>query len=291
MQDGPDYRIAVVIGVTAGFIIAVGNLYWQLDRTQNELSSLRSTTASEVSKLAEATHNASKGGKVVVQTDKKLLESMKEELAQQLSGAKTQAAIASQHARDAVNHANQLAAKLGEENKNHQQQVIGELGNLKEIEAKASARMNNVSDDVASIKTEVANTREELNQTVSELKKVTGDLGVQSGFIATNAKELAQLKAMGEKNYFDFHIERTNKPQRVGNVYVLLKKTDLKNGTYTLEVFADDKRTEKRERAIHEPVQFYVSRGRVLYEIVVNEIQKNYVIGYLATPKELMAKN
>lgn len=291
MEDGPDYRIALVFGVTAGFILAVGNLYWQLDKTQTELTNLRFSTQSEVTKLGEATSKAASRRIIIGQPDRKMLDSLKEELAEQLSNTRSQAAVASQNAREAVNHANQLAAKLGEESMNHHKEVIGELGHLKEIEANASARMTDVTADVATIKTEVASTRQELSQTASDLKRVIGDLGVQSGFIATNAKELQQLRALGEKNYFDFHITRTGKPQRVGNVYVVLRKTDPKNGRYTIEVFADDKRTEKREKGIHEPVQFYVSKGRTLYEIVVNEVQKDYVIGYLSTPKELMARN
>jgi hypothetical protein len=52
---------------------------------------------------------------------------------------------------------------------------------------------------------------------------------------------------------------------------------------------ADDKRVEKRDRSINEPVQFYVSRARQPYEIVVNEVQKDRVVGYLAVPKVLSA--
>jgi len=271
-------------------MLAVGNLYWQLEKTQTELSNLRFTTQSEVTKLSEATHKAA-NRKVIVDPNRKMLESLKEELSEQLKSTKTEAAVVSQHAREAVNHANRLASKLSEENRNQHKEVIGELGHLKEIEATANARVNTVTADVMAIKSDVADARQELKQTVSDLKQVIGDLGVQSGFIATNARELQQLKLRGERNYFDFHLMRTGKPQRVGNVYVVLRKTDPKNGHYTLDVLADDRVTQKRDRSIHEPVQFYVSKGRNLYEIVVNEIQKDYVIGYLATPKELIARS
>ena len=148
-----------------------------------------------------------------------------------------------------------------------------------------------MSADIVTIKNEVASTRQELQQTVGELKRVDGDLGVQSGYIATNARELQALKLLGERNYFEFHVERTGKPQRVGDISLILRRTDTKRGKYTLEVMAGDKKTEKKERGINEPVQFYVAKGRVPFEIVVNEVQKDYIVGYLATPKELVARN
>jgi hypothetical protein len=165
------------------------------------------------------------------------------------------------------------------------------LSQLKEMEASASARINDVNTDIAAIKTDVATTQQELQRTVSELKQVTGDLGVQSGYIATNAKQLQALRQLGERSYIDFQIARTGKPQRVGDVSILLKKTDAKRSKYTLEVLANDKRTEKREKGINEPVQFYVSKERIPSEIVVNEIRKDLIVGYLSAPKELIARN
>ena len=290
MEERSDFRTAIIFGVTAGFLIAVGNLYWQLEKTRTELANLRLSTQSEVTKLSEEAHQVA-NRKPGSDPNKKILDSIREEMVEQLSSTKTQAAIAAQHAKEAMNHANQVAAKLGEETMNQHKEVLDELGHLKELEASASARVNDVTADVATIKTDVADTRQELKQAVSELKQVTGDMGVQSGLIATNARELQLLRTLGERNYFDFHIERNAKAQKVGGVSLALKKTDTKKGRYTLQVLADDKNTEKKEKAVNEPVQFYVNKGRVLYEIVVNEVQKDSVSGYLATPKDTLARN
>jgi hypothetical protein len=133
-------------------------------------------------------------------------------------------------------------------------------------------------------------TKSEVEKTAGELKRVTGDLGVMSGLIATNAKELAALKELGERNYFEFSVAKSKSPQRVGGVRLPLKKADLKQNRYTIELYADDKRVEKRDRHINEPVQFYVSQSRLPYEIVVNEVKKDQIVGYLATPKVQMAR-
>ena len=84
---------------------------------------------------------------------------------------------------------------------------------------------------------------------------------------------------------------KTKAPQRVGDISVLLKKADPKKNRYTIEVVADDKTTEKKDRTINEPVQFYVSKARQPYEIVVNQVKKDQIVGYLATPKDQVVRN
>ena len=88
-------------------------------------------------------------------------------------------------------------------------------------------------------------------------------------------------------------MERTGRPQRVGDISLLLKKTDPKRSKYTMDVLSGDTKVEKREKGINEPVQFYVTKSRsgarVAFEIVVNEVQKDYIIGYLSAPKEFLA--
>jgi hypothetical protein len=294
MPEKPDLRLAAVFGVVAGFLIAVGNLYWQLERTRAELSNLRQSIVTEVAKLSEATQQATsrRAPASALEPSRKVLDALKQELAEELNNTKRQATSAALHAKvEAVNHANKLAERIGEEGTNQHKEVVGEIGNIKQAEVATTKKINDVTADIASIKDEVASTRHELEQTVGELKRVNGDLGVQSGYIATNAKELQALKLLGERNYFDFHVERTGKAQRVGDVSIILRKTDPKRNKYTLEVLAGDKKTEKKERGINEPVQFYVAKGRQPFEIVVNEVQKDYIAGYLATPKELVARN
>jgi hypothetical protein len=296
MQEKPDLRIAVLVGVTLAFLIAIGNLYWQLEHTRTELATLRQSILSEVTKVTQAATTqlatSAKRAPAAAEPNSKILESLKQELADELTSTRRQATAAAMHAKvEAVSHADKLAERIGEERQSQHKEVIGELGEIKQTEATTTAKINDVTADIVNIKNEVASTRFELEQTVSELKRVTGDLGIQSGYIATNAKDLQALKQLGERNYFDFHIERTGKPQRVGDVSIILRKTDAKHNKYTLEVLAGDKKTEKKEKNINEPVQFYLSKARRPCELVVNEVQKDYVIGYLSAPKELVVRN
>jgi hypothetical protein len=114
---------------------------------------------------------------------------------------------------------------------------------------------------------------------------MNGDMGVMSGLIATNGKDLAALRELGERNYTEFDLTKKQADKRIGNVTLRLKSADAKRNRYTIEVLADDKRVEKRDRTINEPVQLYVSGNRQPLEIVVNDVKKDEVVGYLAVPK------
>ena len=94
------------------------------------------------------------------------------------------------------------------------------------------------------------------------------------------------LRRLGERNYFEIKLGKTKAPQRIGDITLLLKKTDPKKNKYTVDVNADDKVTEKKDKNINEPVQFYTSKAKQPYEIVINQVQKDMIVGYLATPKE-----
>src|SRR5262249_14722143 len=160
----------------------------------------------------------------------------------------------------------------------------------KNTAAAANTKIADVSTDVSGVKTKLTQTDADLQKTIADLKSARGDMGVQSGLIATNASELAALKRLGERNYFEVKLGKTKDRQRVGDITLLLKKTDPKKNKYTVEVMADDKLTEKKDKNVNEPVQFYTTKAKQPYELVVNQVAKDQIVGYLATPKEQAAR-
>ena len=138
--------------------------------------------------------------------------------------------------------------------------------------------------DVGGVKQDVATTQADLTATKSQLTRVVGDQGVMSGLIATNHDELQELRRRGERNYYEFTLEK-NVPKVVGTIKLTLKKSDVKRSKYNLFILADDKNIEKKDKNLDEPVQFYTGKDPVLYEIVVNLISKNVISGYLSAPK------
>jgi hypothetical protein len=102
---------------------------------------------------------------------------------------------------------------------------------------------------------------------------------------------LKALKELGDRNYFEFKLGKTKEPYKIADITVLLKKTDPKRNRYTIEVVADDKRFERKDKLVFEPVQFYMSKYRQPYELVVSEISKDRIAGYLAQPKVQVPRN
>src|ERR1700678_4469717 len=152
-----------------------------------------------------------------------------------------------------------------------------------------SSDVTSVKTDVGGVKTDVAATKTALADTESRLQRVTGDLGLTSGLVATTAKELDILKHKGDRNYYDLNLTKGAKPTPISGVSLQLKKAAKKHSNNTLVVESDDKKIEKKDKSLDEPVQFYTGKDKLLYELVINTINKNQVIGYLATPKNAPA--
>jgi len=163
-----------------------------------------------------------------------------------------------------------IAAQAAEE-KRDVNAVAGEVGNVKT--------------DVGGVKTDVAATKASLEATIAKLQSAVGDLNVQSGLIANTRSDLEALKHKGDRNYYEFTLLKGAKPQAYSTVALQLKKTDPKHGKYSLDVTADDKTIEKKDRTQSEPVQFYTGRDHMLYELVVWTVDKNKITGYMSTPK------
>jgi hypothetical protein len=148
-----------------------------------------------------------------------------------------------------------------------------------------SSEVSSVRSDVGGVKTDVAATKTDLEATKTQLTRVMGDAGVMSGLIAKNHDELEILKHKGDRNYYEFTLQKGQQPTLLSTVKLQLKKADQKHSRYTLNVSADDRNIEKKDKSLDEPVQFYTGKDPVLYELVVNSIEKNKVSGYLSTPK------
>jgi len=159
---------------------------------------------------------------------------------------------------------------------------------IAENQKTSEAKIGAVATDLGGAKKDIETTRSDLEATKSKLERATGDMGVMSGLIARNHDDLEELKRRGDRNYYEFTVQKAKTPQHVGPVAIALNKTDQKKSKYTMTVMADDKSIEKKDKTAGEPVQFYVKGAARMspYEIVVFDVGKNQITGYLATPKE-----
>jgi chromosome segregation ATPase len=192
-------------------------------------------------------------------------------------------------------HTDLLAGRIQQQQIEQGQQLSAELNQVKESSnetaTKLDGKLDGISTEVGTVKSDVASAKSNIEATQGELQRTKGDLGVMSGLIATNAKEIQYLRDLGDRNIYEFTIDKISGMQKVGDIQVMLRKADAKRNRYTVDVRADDKLVEKRDKSINEPVQFYTARAHQPYELVVNDVKKDKVTGYLATPKVTLSRN
>jgi len=244
--------MALAVVYVGGSLFFIYNLHGKLEKvTQDQTSSQK-----QIGDLTKRMQSA---------------EADSETLALQLGMTKKELATRA----DALQHQQKAAAARiaaqAEEEKKDVSAVAGEVGSVKT--------------DVGGVKTDVAATKASLEATIAQLQHTIGDLGVQSGLIANTRGDLEALKHKGDRQYYEFTLLKGAKPQAFSTVALQLKKTDPKRAKYTLNVTADDKSIEKKDKNQSEPVQFYTGRDHMLYELVVWTVDKNKITGYLSTPK------
>jgi len=179
----------------------------------------------------------------------------------------------------------QRAAELQQQQKVAESRFEKEENAQKEQIGQVSGEVAGVRTDVGGVKTDVASTKADLDATKAKLQSTVGDLGVQSGLIATTRGDLETLKHRGDRNYYEFTLLKGAKPQPVATVSLQLKNSDAKHGKFSVNVTSDDRTIEKKDRNVAEPIQFYSGRDHLLFELVVWTVDKKKATGYLSTPK------
>ncbi len=256
---------AFIAAVLVAALIGIGALAWCYG-LQNHLNSAEQKLAA----------SDKKAGDLADQLDatNARLSATAETLSQNVGATQKQIDVRAQAIMSAQREQTAATARLAQQQQATQKQ-IGAVSN----------DVANVKTDVGGVKTDVATTKSDLETTKSQLQRVVGDAGVMSGLIATNHDQLEELKHKGDRNYIEFTLQKGAQPTLLSTVKLQLKKVDDKHSRYTLNVSADDRNIEKKDKNIDEPVQFYTGKDPVLFELVVNNIEKNKVSGYLSTPK------
>jgi hypothetical protein len=273
----------IIAGLTAGLVIALacdGYLLMRSRDLKQDITRVDEGAHTQISKLSEATT-----GRIDEQQ-----KAWDDFVAQKVKGVNDSATAAIRRARA---EADKKSEELSRQIADTHTAVASELSELKDTTtskfSEVSTDVDHVKSNVENVKSSVAATQTQLDGTTADLKRVVGDMGVLSGLIATNSKDLDTLRALGERNYFEFNLSKGG-TQRVGDVTLMLKKSDAKHSRYTVDVLADDRHVEKKDRTVNEPIQLYVGGMSQPYEIVVNQVKKDQISGYLSTPKMKIAR-
>ena len=277
---GSNLKVSILMGAVAALIAASGYLFYQLSEVRAQVSETKESLLAEIEKIHETSS-------VTVQTSRRNIEAMQKDVAKYRAQA---AQLSGEAKAEATKHADDLAAKL-EKVQAEQGRKIGEVtsevSDVKNVAAATSTKVGEVTNEVGTLKTDTATNKSAIEKTIADLKSARGDLGVQSGLIATNGKELMALKQLGERNYIDVKLAKVKKntPQKFGDIQLVLEQTEPKKNTFSLVIIADDKRVEKKNRTVNEPIQFLLSKSVLPYELVINDVKKDLITGYLSVPK------
>ena len=256
---------ALLAAIALGFLLGIGSLVWCF--------SLQGRLRAAEQKLAEDTQRNAALAERLESTDARLT-ATSETLSRNVGATQQQIEARATSIMAAQRLQSAETARLAQQQQSAEKQI-----------GAVSSDVASVKSDVGGVKTDVAATRSDLENTKSQLQRVVGDAGVMSGLIATNHSELEELKHRGDRNYYEFALQKGAQPTLLATIKLQLKKVDQKHSRYTLNVSADDRNIEKKDKNLDEPVQFYTGKDPVLFEVVVNDIEKNKVSGYLSTPK------
>jgi len=138
------------------------------------------------------------------------------------------------------------------------------------------------AEDVNKLNGDVTGVKTDLDAQKNNLQMARSEMGT---LIARNHDEIDQLRRMGQRDYYEFTVTRKGGTQKVGSIQVELRDTNTKKNQYTINVLADDKSFEKKNRSVNEPIFFYTGGTRAALELVVNKVSKTTASGYLSVPK------
>ena len=280
--------IPILIGAVFAQMLASAYLLYQLNRIRTEVnratSELTQTREQLRAELAEVRQMSTTASKQASQITAETIETLKA----QVEAAKRQVGMTAGKSRiEAEKHLSEVTAKLtkveDQVKENRQETAVA-----KEVASQAKSGVDAAENNVGKLSNKVEGVQSGLDITKKAVEKQADalqDVKVElSNQIARNNSELAALKARGDRDYVEFTVNKDGSFHRCGLALVKLRSTDIKKNRYTIEVMFNDKPLERKDIPINQLQQFSLGRDQFLH-LVVNDVQKNAIVGYVSTPK------
>jgi hypothetical protein len=174
-----------------------------------------------------------------------------------------------------LGRARRAAAKIKDDNAKQLSDLQNSLNG--QLATKASV------DDVNKIGTDVDGVKTDLETTKNNLNMARGEFGT---LIAKNHDEIEELRRLGDRDYYEFTINKKRQRERVGDMMVELRGVNTKRNLYSVALYVDDARYDKKNRSVNEPIYFFTrGNSHAPLEFVVNQVGKNKISGYLSMLK------
>ena len=270
---------SILLGLLLVGLALAGNVYQYRkgETLARELTRIQHSLQAQITRLSDATSGAFD----VTQHRFEELQKLQDSTAAALIDARTELRQSSSLATDRLEIRNQELAK-------ENQKLTAELSALKQDIASrfqnTTAKLQNNSSklETASAKLQRVSSETEVNR--ADLNRVAGDLSAVSAKLATTAKPAAAAGQPPSKKLLPFDLLKTKVPTRVGEVQIAIRSTDPRNNRYTMDLYTGDKIARGRDGAVNQAIQFYLPGKALPYELVVSEVRKDEVIGYVSAP-------
>lgn len=270
-SSGKGWKVAVGIAIAAllGFNIYLTNKVGDLESASQKE---RAQFTAEVTDLQSAMSQQSG-------THQREMSALQESI------EKTKAEAAARARSEAKRGADQLAKVIADKERQQQDMFLTEIGSVRGETDTNRKGIDDVNVRVTGVQTDLDQTREDLSETSDLLKNTQSDVDQVSGRVGTAEAQIERLRMQGQRDVTRFQLAESKDRTKVESVQMRVKDIDFRKNRYTLEIMADDQVTVHKNRLLNEPVEFYVNGVAQPYEVVVTDIERDQVSGYLATPK------
>lgn len=143
-------------------------------------------------------------------------------------------------------------------------------------------RFKKLQSQIAAQGREIAQNRSALASTQGDLVSTRTEL---TGSIARTHDELVLLEKRGQRNYTEFDLLKSKQFHREGPIEVRLKKANNKHHYADLELLVDDREVSQKHVNLYQPVMFSTPDSPQPLEVVINDVSKDHIHGYVSAAK------
>ena len=275
------FQSIVLVLLCLGLALALaGNVYQFVkgEHLARDMELMRKHLQTEITRLSDATSGAFD----VTQQRFEQMKKREESTLAALTDARSELRHGRAQAEAALDQKNQQLLRKNQE-------LMAELAALKK---ETGTKLQTASAGLQTTNAKFETTRAKLDQVSAEaeknradIKRISNDMGSLKADVHPKPQRAPVLRETSDRNYFPFDLLKTKVPTTIGPIQIAIRSTDPKRNRYTMDLYADEKVTPERTHAVNEPVQFYTSGQRLPYEIVVTEVRKDEVIGYVMAPR------
>jgi len=118
------------------------------------------------------------------------------------------------------------------------------------------------------------------------IEETRGDLtNTRTELTGSIAKTHDELVVLEKKGYFEFDLQKSKQFTHEGPVGVSLRKANLKHQYADLELMVEDRDLVQKHVNLDQPVMFYQPDTELPIQVVINDITKDHIHGYVSAPK------